>query len=79
MLKGKIIHDGHDYSVKVGSVAVDITDEVRALIEHERTSASAASAQELAELRAKHADIIGRYNQIASIVLAGGAGMPTAG
>jgi len=32
----------------------------------------------LAELRAKHADIIDRYNQIARIVLAGGAGMPTA-
>ena len=79
MLKGKIIHDGHDYSIKVGSVAVDITDEARALIESERESASAASAQELTALRAKHADIVDRYNQIARIVLAGSAGMPTAG
>lgn len=79
MLKGKIIHDGHDYSVKVGSVSVDITDEVRVLIDQAATAATAASARELTELRAKHADIVDRYNQIARIVLAGGVGMPTAG
>ena len=77
MLKGKILQDGRDYSVKVGSVAVDVTDDVRVLIEQERERASATSAQELTELRAKHADIIDRYNQIARIVLAGGVGMPT--
>jgi len=77
MLKGKIIQDGRDYSVKVGSVAVDITDEVCTLIEQERATARAESVQELIELRAKHADIIDRYNQIVRIVLAGGVGMPT--
>jgi hypothetical protein len=77
MLRGKITHDGHDYSVKVGSVTVDITDEVRALIEQESAKARAASEQALADLRARHADTVDRYNRIAHIVLAGGAGMPT--
>ena len=73
MLRGKIISDGRDYCVKVGSVAVDITDDVRVLIAKER----AEHEQALAELRAAHADTVDRYNQIARIVLAGGAGMPT--
>jgi hypothetical protein len=77
MLRGKITHDGHDYSVKVGSVTVDITDAVRALIAQEVASACSLYEQELTNLRAKHADIIDRYNRIAHIVLAGGAGMPT--
>jgi hypothetical protein len=77
MLRGKIISDGGDYSVKVGSVTVDVTDEVRSLIEQARAQARAASEQAIAELRAKHDDIVNRYNQIARIVLAGGAGMPT--
>lgn len=86
MLKGKIIHDGpsvangrHDYYVKVvpvgtvGSITIDITDDVRTLIARER----ATHEQAIADLRAKHADTVDRYNQIQRIVLAGGAGMPT--
>ena len=78
MLKGKIIQDGFgypncDYHVKVGSVTVDITDEVHTLIGQEITKFE----QELAKLRAKYADNNDRYNQIARIILAGGAGMPT--
>jgi hypothetical protein len=83
MLKGKIIQDGFshpncDYHVKVGSVSVDITDEVRVLIAQESAKACAASEQALADLRAEHANIVDRYNQIERIVLAGGVGMPTA-
>jgi hypothetical protein len=84
MLKGKIIHDGpavpsarRDYCVKVGSVTVDITDEVRTLIALEVASVRSVYDQALTDLRAKHADTVERYNQIARIVLAGGAGMPT--
>ena len=77
MLSGKIIHDGHDYSVKVGSVTVDITQEVHDLIALACRDRSRALLQELTELRAKHADIVDRYSQIARIVIAGGAGMPT--
>jgi hypothetical protein len=73
MLQGKIFHTGMEYLVKVGSVTVDITADVHALIGQE----VAGFEQALAELRAKHADIIDRYNQIARIVLAGGVGMPT--
>lgn len=77
MLQGKIIRDGNDYSVKVGSVTVDISDDVRTLIAQEIVRACAESEQTLADLHAKHADIIERYNQIQRIVLAGGTGMPT--
>jgi hypothetical protein len=74
MLQGKIIRDGsRDYCVKVGSVTVDITDDVRTILAEERTKHERA----LAEQRAQHADILERYNRIVQIALAGGAGMPT--
>lgn len=74
MLQGKIIRDGsRDYCVKVGSVTVDVSDDVRAILAEERAKHELA----LAELRAQHASTVDRYNQIALIVLAGGAGMPT--
>lgn len=77
MLRGKIISDGHDYSVKVGSVTVDISTDVRTLIAKEIAHACSVYEQELTDLRAKSADTRDRYNQIARIVLAGGAGIPT--
>ncbi len=74
MLQGKIIRDGNrDYCVKVGSVTVDVTDAVRTILAEEH----AKHEQALAELRAQHASTVERYNQIARIILAGGAGMPT--
>jgi hypothetical protein len=73
MLQGKIFHTGTEYLVKVGTVTVDITADVHALIGQE----VAKFEQALAELRAKNTDTLDRYNQIARIVLAGGAGMPT--
>ena len=73
MLGGKIIRDGWRYCVKVGNVNVDITEDVRELIEHLRDD----HARDIAELRAKYNDINDRYEQIAHIVLAGGRGMPT--
>ena len=74
MLQGKIIRDGsRDYCVKVGSVTVDITDDVRAIIAEVR----AEHEQALADQQAQHASTVDRYNQIARIVLADGAGMPT--
>lgn len=81
MLQGKIICDigvhGREYRVKVGSVTVDITDDVRALIAQEVTDERVEHEQAITELRAKHADTVERYNQIQRIVLAGGVGMPT--
>lgn len=77
MLKGKIISDGHDYSVKVGGVSVDITADVRSLIAREVAQKVAAKELELANERRAHADTVNRYHQIAAIVLAGGSGMPT--
>lgn len=84
MLKGKIVSDDSDYYVvhyvKVGTVMVDITEGVRELIAQERAKHAperSKHAQEITALRAQHADTVDRYNQIARIILAGGAGMPT--
>lgn len=81
MLKGKIISTptspGRDYYVKVGSVSVDITDDVRAMIASAVEQTCAEYERTIADLRAKHADVADRYSQIQRIVLAGGTGMPT--
>jgi len=69
----KIIRDGYQYRVQVGTVTVDVTDSVIELLAEERAKRDEANA----ELRAAHRDVVDRYNQIARIVLAGGAGMPT--
>ena len=79
MLRGSIIRNGQDYSVKVGAISVDVTDDVRALIAQEIKQACLKYDQDLAELRARHVDVINRYEQIARIVRADGAGMPAAG
>jgi hypothetical protein len=73
MLQGKIIREGKGYCVKVGSVTVDVTDDLNALIADER----AKHDQALDALGTNHADALNRYKQIQNIVLAGGAGMPT--
>lgn len=65
MLKGKILRDGAIYRVKTGSVLVDITDDVRALLAEKQ----AEHEQVLAELRAQQADVVERYNRIVSIVI----------
>lgn len=77
MLKGRIISDGCNYSVKVGSVTVDITEEIRGLIEQEIALARDEYKRATAEVQAKYADAVDRYHQIARIVIAGGVGMPT--
>ncbi len=73
MMQGKITHSGINYYVKVGSITIDITDDVNALIVQEREVHEHAFAAHAAA----HADIVNRYNQITRIVLANGAGMPT--
>lgn len=81
MLKGKITSTpaspGRDYLVKVGAVEVDVTDDVRAIVASEVEQACKDYERVIAELRAAHADIAARYQQIQRIVLAGGTGMPT--
>lgn len=77
MLKGKVLSDDRSHCVKVGSVTVDITDDIRDLIAQEVARATSALDQLITELREQHADVGDRYNQIARIVLVGGAGMPT--
>jgi hypothetical protein len=73
MLKGKIIQDGSRYTVKVGAVTVDVTDDMRELLAQDRAEQDRAHDN----LRATHADALKRYSEIQRIVLAGGAGMPT--
>lgn len=73
MMQGKITHSGINYYVKVGSITIDITADVYALIAQERALMGEVHEQALAA----HADIVDRYNRITRIVLANGAGMPT--
>jgi len=73
MLKGKITREGLRYHAQVGAVTVDVTDDVQTLLE----SKVAEHERALAEMWAKHAEVMRRYAQIECIVLAGGAGMPT--
>jgi hypothetical protein len=75
MLKGKIIQDGPHFHVKVGSVEIDVTDAVTAIVEQRLAARVDAHAKE----HAKIADVRQRYEQIQQIVLAGGVGMPTGG
>lgn len=83
MLRGKIIYDQsvhhdlrRDYKVEVGSVTADISDDVRSLISEFSQKQHAEYEQSIADLHARHADILKRYSQIEHIVLADGAGMP---
>jgi hypothetical protein len=73
MLQGKIIRDGWRYCVKVGGVTVDVTDDLRALLEEARAEEKLEGAPQVVA----DADNLKRYAQIESIVLAGGRGMPT--
>ena len=84
MLRGKVIYDKsvhhdvrRDYTVQVGSVTVDISDDVRSLISEFALKQHTEHEQAIADLHARHAEVLKRYSQIERIVLAGGAGMPT--
>jgi hypothetical protein len=84
MLRGKVIYDKsvhhdlrRDYTVQVGSVVVDISDDVRTLILEFALKQHTDHEQAIADMHAKHAEVLKRYSQIARIVLADGAGMPT--
>jgi hypothetical protein len=66
MMQGKIVSDGGNYVIKMGGVAIDITDDVRALIKQETAHMTAIAAQEKAHATAS----LERYQQIVKIVLA---------
>lgn len=74
MLQGKIIPAaGARYCVQVGSIVIDITNDVRALIEQETARLATLHKQELAA----QASVVDRYRQITGIIFAD-APKPTA-
>jgi hypothetical protein len=66
MMQGKIVSDGGDYVVKMGGVTINITNDVRNLIEQETARMTAIAAQERVHFMAS----LESYRQIVKIVLA---------
>jgi len=84
MLRGKVIYDKdvrhdlrRDYTVQVGGVTIDISDDVRSIVSEFALKQHIEHEQAIADMHGKHAEVLKRYAQIERIVLAGGAGMPT--
>lgn len=84
MLRGNVIYDKsvhhdlrHDYTVQVGADTVDISDDVRSIVSEFALKQHTEHEQAIADLHARHAEVLKRYSQIERIVLAGSAGMQT--
>ena len=81
MLQGKIIYDKsvhhdrrRDYTVQVDAVTVDISDDVRSIVSEFAQKQHADYEQQVADIHARHAEVLKRYSQIERIVLASGSG-----